>query len=388
MFRKTSSVEFLKYGDVCSDCDSFQIERSVVHDLPVQNHALIYMYEADQDVYLCTASGICMLVVSEKLDRDSFQTFVIHRYIKINKGVFFNFIALSEGTALKMAFSEGTQIRNRFFEKEYTYSHIVPRLQIKDLIAYYYNVRGLKYSFPGEQHSFWELTYVDSGSLKTVIDGTSYEVGENQCIFYAPGQFHSQYCENRSCSYLTVVVDMQIIDSYREKLINRVFTADRDARRAIEMFVASDSKLSVYDREMMILSLERTILCLLKSTELVTQQAASTPMQQKFENEMLEQILLYINENLYSPVNVEELCKTFTLSRSTLQSLFRQNLGVAPKEYISSLKLKKSKTLIRESKFTLSEIAAMLGYSSIHYFSRKFKQEFGMNPSEYANTLM
>ena len=54
----------------------------------------------------------------------------------------------------------------------------------------------------------------------------------------------------------------------------------------------------------------------------------------------------------------------------------------------NSLKLKKSQALICESKYTISEIASMLGFSSIHYFSRKFKSEFGISPSEYANKII
>ena len=111
-------------------------------------------------------------------------------------------------------------------------------------------------------------------------------------------------------------------------------------------------------------------------------------MQQKFENELLNEILLYINENIYSPLNVEDLCDHFAISRSSLQSLFRNYVYTAPKEYISNLKLEKSKVLIKESKYTISEISSILGFSSIHYFSRRFKQRFGMNPTDYANKFI
>ncbi|MEE3309429.1 helix-turn-helix domain-containing protein [Sharpea azabuensis] len=50
--------------------------------------------------------------------------------------------------------------------------------------------------------------------------------------------------------------------------------------------------------------------------------------------------------------------------------------------------MQKSKELIKESKYTISEIASMLGFSSIHYFSRRFKQKFDINPTEYANKII
>ena len=47
----------------------------------------------------------------------------------------------------------------------------------------------------------------------------------------------------------------------------------------------------------------------------------------------------------------------------------------------------KGKLLIKESTHTISEISAMLGFTSVHYFSRKFKQEYGITPSDYAKSI-
>ena len=58
-----------------------------------------------------------------------------------------------------------------------------------------------------------------------------------------------------------------------------------------------------------------------------------------------------------------------------------------PKKYINELKLEKSRQMICENKYTISEIALMLGFNSIHYFSRAFTQKYNMPPSEYAKTI-
>ena len=82
-------------------------------------------------------------------------------------------------------------------------------------------------------------------------------------------------------------------------------------------------------------------------------------------------------------MTVEDLCRKFSLSRSSLQLLFKNSLNVPPKQYISNLKLTKSKELIKQNNYTISEIAVMCGFSTIHYFSRKFKEEFGMTFVQY-----
>ena len=120
---------------------------------------------------------------------------------------------------------------------------------------------------------------------------------------------------------------------------------------------------------------------------LTSSPVASTPMQQRFENELLNEIVIFINDSIYEQITIEEICLKFSISRSSLQTLFKNNLGVAPKQYISDLKLNKSKLLIKESVYTISEIASMMGFTSIHYFSRKFKQQFGITPTDYAKTI-
>ena len=105
---------------------------------------------------------------------------------------------------------------------------------------------------------------------------------------------------------------------------------------------------------------------------------------QNFQNELLQQILAYMDEKVTEPITIEQICHKFFLSRTSLQSLFKLYLHNSPKSYLLSLKLQKSKELIRENQYTISEIADMLGFSSIHYFSRLFKKYFDLSPSEYA----
>ena len=51
------------------------------------------------------------------------------------------------------------------------------------------------------------------------------------------------------------------------------------------------------------------------------------------------------------------------------------------------MKLEKSCQMLRENKYTVSEISLKLGYSSIHYFSNAFSQKYHISPSEYAKRI-
>ncbi len=388
MFNKTSSIEFLKYGEVYTNYTRERNSYTSNYTLTIQNDSLIYFYYASNDVYIQVTSGICMLVVTDDLNSDAFDEFVIHRIVKINKGVYFNFVTLGNQAKVSMAFPADTVVQNKFFEKAYTYERIKPRIRIDELLAYYYSVRGPNYRSIPEDDYHWEFTIVDNGCVHTSVDGEEYVINANEMMIYGPGQYHVQKTENETASYLTIMIDMNLDEKYASQLINRVFSIDRESRSSVESFVRYNDSHSDFGQDLMILALEGIIINLLKGDETPPHKIASTPMQQKFENELLNEILLYINENIYTSFNVEELCQHFAISRSSLQSLFRNNLGIAPKEYISNLKLEKSKLLIKDSKYTISDIASMLGFSSIHYFSRKFKQEYGINPTDYANKML
>ena len=104
-------------------------------------------------------------------------------------------------------------------------------------------------------------------------------------------------------------------------------------------------------------------------------------------NDLLSEILAYMNKRITEPITIEEICHEFYISRSSLQALFKTHLNSSPKNYLLNIKLQKSKELIRENQYTISEIAYMLGFSSIHYFSRLFKKYFNTTPSAYAKKI-
>ena len=75
------------------------------------------------------------------------------------------------------------------------------------------------------------------------------------------------------------------------------------------------------------------------------------------------------------------------VSPSYLTALFHKNLQISPGEYIRRIKLQESKQMIRENNLNFTEIAAELQYSTVHHFSRQFKEKFGITPTEYAKSV-
>lgn len=101
---------------------------------------------------------------------------------------------------------------------------------------------------------------------------------------------------------------------------------------------------------------------------------------------LLNSIMRYIESKLSDPdLSVEELSKHVGMSRGSLYYKLIELTGLSPIEYIRSIKLEKAAALLENSELNVAQIAYMTGFGTPSYFSRMFKNKYGMVPSEYLN---
>ncbi len=89
--------------------------------------------------------------------------------------------------------------------------------------------------------------------------------------------------------------------------------------------------------------------------------------------------------NHYSDLDFEYkyLGKLCGISYTYFRKLFDEIFGMSPYDYVKYLKLTHACELLETGRFTVSAVAEMCGYSNIYYFSRVFKESYGVPPSEY-----
>ncbi len=81
--------------------------------------------------------------------------------------------------------------------------------------------------------------------------------------------------------------------------------------------------------------------------------------------------------------NVEMLVKEMSLSRSNLYLKFKELTGLSSSEFIRNIRLKRAMQLLEQSDMSVKEIMYMTGFNTASYFSKCFKKQFGVVPSEY-----
>ena len=104
-----------------------------------------------------------------------------------------------------------------------------------------------------------------------------------------------------------------------------------------------------------------------------------------FENVLLEKIKKIIIENITNEdFKVEDLATEVGYSQRQLSRLLKQYTGLSPVKFILELRLIKAYQLLKDKAYyTLSEVKYDIGISSTSYFNVKFKERFGIKPSEF-----
>ncbi len=362
MFIKTSNPAFKDFGDIVYD----DIDFSSSHKINLNNKFIDNLKLVTNDyTFIKVTKGVVMILVS--FDSNNIKSFIINRSLHIKKGIYFNLISISDEASVEVL--TNTEFKSIKLDNPFNYSNISSSLYISEIYTKFYQEKGTNYNFSGEKHSYWELTYVDKGELLTTIDGVSYHLKQGDLIFYAPMQFHTQSTfEKISSSYLTINFKMNF--NHADLLCNKIFSLKRDSYFIVTKLIEELSNDNLYSNDLSLCYLKQLIIQMLRLDNSHFHSKPTTNMQQTYENELLNDILLYIDNNIYEKISVSTLCDHFCISTSMLHSLFRKKYEQYRKKSINELKLSKSKELIRNSTHTLSEISEMLGFSSIHYFSK------------------
>lgn len=106
--------------------------------------------------------------------------------------------------------------------------------------------------------------------------------------------------------------------------------------------------------------------------------------QQKQEFLWLKKFRLLVVENLAdTDLTNEHLADQLQISNRTLYRIVRKHTGQSPNQYIRNIRLEKAYGLLSSKEYTtVKEVVALIGFKKTAYFSRLFKEKYGINPSD------
>lgn len=97
----------------------------------------------------------------------------------------------------------------------------------------------------------------------------------------------------------------------------------------------------------------------------------------------VKRALRYVKNNFDRDIKLEQLSKELKMSPYYISKIFKEYCGVNFVNYLTYLRMEKASRLLRDTLISVKEVCYTVGYCDPNYFSRKFKQHFGVSPSEY-----
>jgi len=337
---------------------------------------------SQSEVWICNSSN--MTVLSVALEGDVFRHFYLDKVVCIKPGVRFALHPYQERSSVEMACGElPAEVGRLNAGDEF---RLRRQLQVSSIYTFFYQEKEKGFTFPGEAHEPLELTYVDKGALHSVADGRDILLEQGDLVIYGPNQWHMQYADvDMSPSYITVTFDFA--GESPAELLNRKFTIPQSAVPLLQRMLRELDRMDSFSANMVICLMQMLLLELLRDqvapagTKLRTTNAVNS------ENEIIRRAQQFISEHVREKLTVPLVARHVDVSPSYLTALFRKNLQISPGEYVRRIKLQESKQMIREDNMNFTEIAAALQYSTVHHFSRQFKDKFGITPTEYAKSV-
>lgn len=111
----------------------------------------------------------------------------------------------------------------------------------------------------------------------------------------------------------------------------------------------------------------------------------------RLKNEYLEKemelAMQFFNENYNTPISIDEYAVSRGMSISWFIRSFKKYTSVTPMQYILSLRITNAQILLETTNYNINEIGNIVGYDNALYFSRIFKKQKGVSPSEYRKQL-
>ena len=383
MIRHLNQLNFKDFGTVPPERTSSAVTSADNMQTTTISSDQAAVYQALSETYLHCDKGMTVLSVS--LDQKHFQHYYLDKGVCIREGVCFSLSPFKQN-AFDVSISAARlprQTENAQPPQDFRFSSLV---RVTELYTFFYHEKERGFIFPGEAHPMLELTYVDQGTLHSVVDGQETVLEQGELMIYGPNQWHMQYADvDVAPRYVTFSFDLETTEL--DLLINRKFKIPQRSAFLLQQLLHEQDRMDKYSSDLISSLLTQFLITLLRSCETPDDTRLKASNSVHSENEIIRRAQQYVSAHIREKLSVPTVARMVDVSPSYLTALFHKNLQISPGEYIRRIKLQESKQMIRENSMNFSEIAAALQYSTVHHFSRQFKDKFGITPTEYAKSV-
>lgn len=278
-------------------------------------------------------------------------------------------------------------------------------LRISNLISAHYFSNQKNYLTPDHLHEdAWEFVFCSQGHIKTYQGGEERELKNNQILFHPPRTIHHLQVDDESTTML--VLSFVCTSEVMKLLQNQILRVNQSQRRMLMVIIQElanafelhDGHLELIDfhsNPNPVLGAEQMITCYLEGfligllrdvTNQKEQRWDAVTLEKALETKLATDIKEYVEKHLSERITLAQIAEHVHYSRSYVTEQFQKSTGMSVAAYIFERRMECAKELLVEGRMTISQISERLGFSTVQYFSKCFKDAVGVSPSFYSKS--
>lgn len=277
---------------------------------------------------------------------------------------------------------------------------LVTTLTVDTIYAAFAYVYSPAFVFKGETHKAWELVYAHKGEVVIETPERIQILHKGEAFIHKPYEFHKIRANNTACNMIFLSFDTESEELFLaagKPLVVSQSQVHTILRIADECAVSLAGKNSMPDLEkdkkpefaafQIIKNLLEVLLI-----DFIRQVTGNSPEKLSqptlyTEKSIVQSAISYMQNNLTQKLTLQDIAAQVGYSASYLSSVFRKTMNISVINYCILLKIEKAKKLIAEGNKNINEIAEILDFNSVQYFSTQFKKITKMTPTQFASAI-
>ena len=230
----------------------------------------------------------------------------------------------------------------------------------------------------------YQILYIASGKAHFYFNGVEQTVTAGNMVLYRPKeeQRYYYYGADHTEVYWVHFTGNNVKNILRKYGIaddvHVIHTGIALEYKQIFLQMIQEMKLCKEDYEELLVNYLQTLLIM------IHRQINNKPRgKNPFISSEIDTAVRYFHENYNKPFSIEEFAAAHHMSVSWFIRNFKEYTNSTPAQYILSLRICNAQTLLESTDYNVTEIASIVGYDNPLYFSRLFKKQSGMSPSEF-----
>lgn len=276
-------------------------------------------------------------------------------------------------------------------------------INVQKIVTIHYQKINQNYISKTEKHGFWEINYVDKGSVTVFIEDKPISINAGELLFIPPNKKHYLKSGNFEpnvfiISFTCTSQSMELF--YNEKYVvgeGLIYLLQNIMSEAEKTFNIPDfnpdlNKLELKEapsfggEQVIKNSLELLLVYMLRSTSEANFPTEFFYSKTISSNNLEDEIVRILNSKLYGTFKLNDVCEVIHYGKTFICTEFRKKTGMSVYKTYLKLKTDEAKKLIRNG-LTFSNISQALCFDSVAHFNDTFKKFTGMTPGEYKQSI-